>query len=1723
MIRKTQTFLYLLVCMFLLEGAATSLSQPQSSLKYHKYHSFPEFIVRENDEIELNLDEYYGPNDHSHLTYETDIRTEQGVTLITSHDESLTQTFPFSQITEKVEQLTEYQTCQLATRVVAPDTKYNMLSGLLLVCDDDHLVRVLFKRIPAGEYNRASISEFRTVDLNTQVTNGDKLVKKYTLKCHQIIVSSDSYEVICKDLKSIDNPENKKKAASIVIVTINTRMYSKDARTFTEFKNFDLENPLTQNIRGVSIESQDYTPKYNTDPSTDLNNQKGKFDFIVLYQILSKDFGVFEKEYIHVFRKRVDGFGFGMAQPPFKFDYSVKLIECPILNKQDEHTEGAGSAVYTKFILRNIIGAGKFIYVAGIDPKSASYPSAIAKEALVVKLDLITLMETSISNRVGVEYIKAIIPSNVASTNFNLAGFSRFAEGKDEYFVIGTMFSLHVLKVGTTNPSISETSTFKISYSGASQAEEYDLNCGKSTSNAETVIEGIERFNSVVEESMYYGMVYSNLVEDSSDKINGMIAIQVQKKGGHLHISCFNDKRGQTGYVFDHEELVILRDKKINIYYTVSNNILKIDPKKLQDGKPTEIMLQVKDFVSRSMLTQDKIKITRQDKYNTNPYLKLRDSDVEVWSKGYNRIPISYLDAYANDAELSIGTTDSIISFKENIKIDFALKIKKKDENNPNEKQLFDQASETWPLGDNYFLLVAHSDSGKKRRFYLQNCEYDMFKKSKPFTKCESNYWTDSSEPSLEEGEYIVNAFKLRYHFVIVVGHTYEKYDKFYTSKLYAIDAANLYRKAPYEKEYLIRFTKALPSTDQNQIILLGETRGSSPQVYSMAYDPLQMFETDQAFKPPTVMAYTNSYITKIEHSPLDIYVADPRDEEGDKNEIFVVTREADANTHEFNGRVNVYSIKHTSTGSIDDNRLIFKGEDAGMVYCPMEDEIYMWNPMTNTIHSRRLNRDPSFTYRAHSNYSSLYTYPLAELKVDRVLDFNCITQKRVLQILGQTTEKKKLLITYRGGIGHDLNKRVHSTVEVDQAATSIHTATLINSDTIIVGLDVGEKEPGEREIILINVNGPFVWINTEKLTGTSDIKIEIGSKGASNKATTAMKIIVSTEIKTERKFKTGVKLTDLEAGIRVNLTDYFEVKGPVMDIQLQNFDKSKIEFTPRRNKTDAFGAIDQTIFSEIIATQKWTVGRIFNRSKIYLRYFNGEEEKSDVNSFILPDYFRGRVTDITFEFDQMYRVMDTDPERFIMILKTSINGYNKAFSYVEYTPKEADKVRWSKITDDEIFNDFQAVRLSEKRILLIDLQLDQMTLRSYILDYDESSKHWKPDQQHRFNYIHAKSIASFSVVYSDKKVHVFFVDSDATELGAYIMEIDDGIPMNQITMPSFRPLEQEVVTPTIIACEASPKKPRAIECFMETYSTKSYLVEFVIAKTERKDLPPTFAVESHLRLQTFNKVAGFEYESVSKGPSLIAVRYKTTAKQTKLLSPTPVYQRILQANVPDKNPNLSDEQYAGYKCGWAVFVYSRDSPDVYAGFNCLDVNIIDSTQTSLMPGFAVDPTLGTRFWISSYYSSIIESSKKQTGTSSLPSSSAPRAVPALLSTYNLVSPTLHLLDLSVGSASLLSLLNLQFGSPYSASNASSLSFKDLVKISDATKDDDASTTIKWYWWVLAVLACAALVAAAAATVFWILTENKRKNNTTVYENQQHISQNEKQGETVQDDLEAIL
>ena len=272
----------------------------------------------------------------------------------------------------------------------------------------------------------------------------------------------------------------------------------------------------------------------------------------------------------------------------------------------------------------------------------------------------------------------------------------------------------------------------------------------------------------------------------------------------------------------------------------------------------------------------------------------------------------------------------------------------------------------------------------------------------------------------------------------------------------------------------------------------------------------------------------------------------------------------------EGSNHVTVKMISRTSYPIIAKFNMTFDGENVELkflrvmdikhqdvAYCINRNEAILFNRKTRQLYAQQFDRSTGIPNQ------NQYSFPYLPLDIKYIMQFLCIPEKGVFQVLGVDSKKKKFLITYRGGESFNLGRRLHSITPVDDSVDFIEHGY---SAEYIITVAGGKGDTTlKRAFVQIFPEGPFFYVDTKDKK--ENFSVAITAKNDKKTVTEEVKIGIIIQKYTP---EVSVKSTfDYKTGSIMFVEEVTNIDGPVMDVQLKGEvkDLEKVSVIKRNNK----------------------------------------------------------------------------------------------------------------------------------------------------------------------------------------------------------------------------------------------------------------------------------------------------------------------------------------------------------------------------------------------------------------------------------------------------------------------------------------------------------------------------------------------------------------------------
>ena len=250
------------------------------------------------------------------------------------------------------------------------------------------------------------------------------------------------------------------------------------------------------------------------------------------------------------------------------------------------------------------------------------------------------------------------------------------------------------------------------------------------------------------------------------------------------------------------------------------------------------------------------------------------------------------------------------------------------------------------------------------------------------------------------------------------------------------------------------------------------------------------------------------------------------------------------------------------------------------------------------------------YSFDAQTGQDSKYYLPIEEYNITSINAFTCDQDNNIIQIIGcggEGAKRECSLVTYRGDLMDQPNKRVHSIVSIPEEDTTHLASTFndINDKTFTVTMD---REGKVFRLYRIELDGPHIKLNAEKLKAAGSVNLTwtIGYPGSKD-----TKEVTQTHQLTfiEQPLEVNVSLINPETkpvldGKIVILEDFVYIQGPFHGIE----NSPSITYTDRLTPSQQFQDV-QVVFEDSVFHKNFIFGTVLTGSILDIVLYEGTKK----------------------------------------------------------------------------------------------------------------------------------------------------------------------------------------------------------------------------------------------------------------------------------------------------------------------------------------------------------------------------------------------------------------------------------------------------------------------------------------------------------------------------------
>lgn len=581
-----------------------------------------------------------------------------------------------------------------------------------------------------------------------------------------------------------------------------------------------------------------------------------------------------------------------------------------------------------------------------------------------------------------------------------------------------------------------------------------------------------------------------------------------------------------------------------------------------------------------------------------------------------------------------------------------------------------------------------------------------------------------------------------------------------------------------------------------------------------------------------------------------------------------------------------------------------------GVVFCMNRKDIIFYNPRNKMIWAKRWEVASNTDSLGRSIYETLpdysdFIYGLDAYNIQVIHQFNCIAQKSMFQVLASTTDKKKVLITFRGGESSNVGRRIHSIVDMDASVTSIQHGTSAK-DIVAISSGLGTDGKLKSNIMMVYGDGPIIQVTT---TAATEANFKLTIKVENGKKTVEETVDFAAEKPTIRATVAANKKLDLTSKM-IPLEDFTTINGPVLDVQLTG-GQPGVTITQRSTPNKNFLA--ETAIPNKIYVEGDYMASLYAGTKVVLYGDPDISEAGKVEPF--------KYTELTGVYQDIAMVKYNKESEAIVVTKEWKNlTYSYTLHHLYKDPaglyKSASYTLW---TTNQDYSEMQVATIGENNICLALLSKKELltsTITLVAFNKSTTTATFTLGEVVSLNHPEGGSISTFSLV-SNGKTRVVLLSNSLGALGL-LGYTWDGITkeVKLFALPnefSFAATGNRKVNIERIACW--PLEALKLECYVDCEGVTDYVFDVTVNElaTVSSDFVTSIVLKSTITLPP-----GYSVAKVDRAGSVYGFLMK---KIIPLTPPTPSV-RILQGKKIEKFTDC-DQFIALYDPKRSTFMYT--------------------------------------------------------------------------------------------------------------------------------------------------------------------------------------------------------
>ncbi len=582
--------------------------------------------------------------------------------------------------------------------------------------------------------------------------------------------------------------------------------------------------------------------------------------------------------------------------------------------------------------------------------------------------------------------------------------------------------------------------------------------------------------------------------------------------------------------------------------------------------------------------------------------------------------------------------------------------------------------------------------------------------------------------------------------------------------------------------------------------------------------------------------------------------------------------------------------------------------------YCSCKNEIILYNPRNRKIWAMRADQGQA----GISTNKNIFYYPINDYNIVNILQFNCIPEKGVFQILGQDVDSNKYIVTYRGGESISAPRRVHSIEKVQKDSHFIESG--FNFDYIVTVASVVGVASSTNDFVVVYPEGPIFTVDNTNSVANYDITIKAATGGKAD-AEGKIKIVIIAP-------KTFAVLTpitkfDIVPNKPIFLDDVAKIDGPVIDIK-QATENPNVKLTKRMNKHKTYTLAESTTPDRIYVEKDFMVVQ-YGETKIKIYGDHAATKEASPKEILTIS----SSTNTNHQYKDVGLIGYGATSSAILVVKY-YHSTNAEYMYDIYQLTKTETgfgfVASSQVFKTKIdYDSLQLTTFGDNEVILA-LRNKKSYISNFIRLYS-----FKKDTGNIFRQVATatiltngvKEIGWYSLVSNNKNQAVIM--SHYQGYAGFIAAVWDGMTNSKIflaeTQKTVKLSETENKHLLVNYLKCWSKEILTIECLIDTEGIVDFVLEFILEDTTNATVPEDY-IKTINKLSEFIMPPQFEIKRTDRSGKYYGLLLRKTAANKEAPKT-----RILQGNttVVDK---FTD-------CEYNIAIFRNDRSYSFTGITC--------------------------------------------------------------------------------------------------------------------------------------------------------------------------------------------